>query len=61
MPREAHAHEVMKEWGFEYKSQVVWDKDKIGNGFSFRNQHEVLLVGTKDDIPAPAPGTNGRA
>jgi N6-adenosine-specific RNA methylase IME4 len=57
VPMEAHAHEVMKEWGFEYKSQVAWDKGEISNGFWFRNQHEVLLVGTKGNIPAPAPGT----
>jgi N6-adenosine-specific RNA methylase IME4 len=51
------AYEVMKAWGFEYKSHCVWEKDKIGTGYWFINQHEILLVGTRGDIPAPAPGT----
>jgi len=34
----------------------VWSKDRIGNGYWFRNKHELLLVGTRGDIPAPAPG-----
>lgn len=50
------ALEVMKEWGFTYKSQFVWVKDKLGTGYWNRNRHELLLVGTKGDIPAPAMG-----
>ena len=45
---------VMEAWGFEYKSHAVWDKIHIGTGYWFRNSHELLLVGTKGDIPAPA-------
>lgn len=48
---------VMTAWGFEYKSQAIWRKDRIGTGYWFRNQHELLLVGTRGNIPAPAPGT----
>jgi N6-adenosine-specific RNA methylase IME4 len=48
---------VMKAWGFAYKSQFVWVKDRIGLGFWSRNKHEILLVGTRGHIPAPAPGT----
>ena len=44
-------------WGFTYKSHCVWTKDRIGTGYWFRNAHELLLVGTKGQIPAPAPGT----
>ena len=43
--------------GFVYKSQCIWAKDKIGLGFWFRNQHEILIVAVKGDIPAPAHGT----
>lgn len=50
------ALEVMKGWGFEYKSHAVWDKVHIGTGYWFRNRHELLLVGTKGSIPAPAMG-----
>lgn len=47
---------VMESWGFEYKSNLVWVKDKIGTGYWFRNQHELLLIGTRGDVPAPAMG-----
>ena len=46
--------QVMNSWGFKYRSNAVWVKDKIGNGYYFRGQHEILLLGKKgDDIPTP--------
>jgi N6-adenosine-specific RNA methylase IME4 len=51
------AIEVMRAWGFTYKTCAVWSKDRIGTGYWFRNQHEILLVGTRGQIPAPAMGT----
>jgi N6-adenosine-specific RNA methylase IME4 len=48
---------VLKAWGFVYRSQYVWVKDRIGLGFWSRNKHEILLIGTRGHIPAPAPGT----
>jgi N6-adenosine-specific RNA methylase IME4 len=56
-PMLPHALVVMAAWGFTYKSHVVWAKDRIGNGYWFRNKHELLLVGTRGAIPAPAMGT----
>ncbi|WP_336801461.1 MT-A70 family methyltransferase [Kaistia sp. MMO-174] len=47
---------VMEGWGFEYKSHFIWSKDRTGTGYWNRNKHELLLVGTRGDIPAPAPG-----
>ena len=48
--------EVMKAWGFEYKTNIVWEKirkdgmpDGRGVGFYFRNVTEVLLFGVKGD------------
>jgi hypothetical protein len=29
----------------------------VGTGYWFRNQHELLLVGTRGRVPAPAMGT----
>jgi N6-adenosine-specific RNA methylase IME4 len=52
-----HALVVMRSWSFTYKSQFVWVKNKIGLGFWNRNKHELLLIGTRGHIPAPAPGT----
>jgi len=49
---------VMKEWGFEYKTYIVWQKirkdnelHKGGVGFYFRNNTELLLFGTKGKSP----------
>lgn len=44
---------VMEAVGFEYKSQAVWDKGMIGTGYIFRNQHEVLLYGSRGSPPMP--------
>jgi N6-adenosine-specific RNA methylase IME4 len=48
---------VMKDWGFQYKSHFVWVKDLTGTGYWARNKHELLLVGTRGSVPAPAMGT----
>jgi N6-adenosine-specific RNA methylase IME4 len=47
---------VMSAWGFAYKSHLAWKKPHAGTGFWFRNRHELLLVGTRGKIPAPALG-----
>jgi N6-adenosine-specific RNA methylase IME4 len=57
VPMLPDALRVMAAWQFEYKSHAVWLKDRIGTGYWFRNQHELLLVGTRGNIPAPAMGT----
>jgi N6-adenosine-specific RNA methylase IME4 len=56
IPMLPQALEVMSAWGFAYKSQFVWTKDKIGPGYWVREQHELLLIGTRGAVPAPAPG-----
>jgi N6-adenosine-specific RNA methylase IME4 len=53
-PKLQEALKVMKAWGFEYKTHAVWDKEKIGMGFWFRGQHELLLVGTRGHVSPPA-------
>jgi N6-adenosine-specific RNA methylase IME4 len=57
VPHEAIGHEVMRLRGFTYKTQVAWDKEIGGTGYWFTNQHEILLVGVRGNVPAPAPGT----
>jgi hypothetical protein len=44
-----------------YKSHFIWAKDRAGNGYWNRNKHELLLVGTRGDVPAPSQGGNWRA
>lgn len=49
------ALDVMNAWGFTYKSNFVWVKDRVGTGYWNRNKHEMLLVGTKGNVPSPDP------
>lgn len=57
VPKLLHTLDVMKVWGFEYKSNLVWDKVHIATGYWVRNQHELLLIRTRGAIAAPEPGT----
>lgn len=54
-PKLADSMAVLAAWGFEYKTCAIWDKQKIGMGYYFRQQHELLLVATKGNPPAPLP------
>ncbi|TPO01370.1 S-adenosylmethionine-binding protein [Mesorhizobium sp. B1-1-5] len=55
---------VMRSWGFEYKSNIVWHKvrkdggsDGRGVGFYFRNVTELLLFGVRGkNARTEAPG-----
>ena len=54
-PKLKEAFVVLEGWGFEYKTHAVWDKEKIGMGYWFRGQHELLLVATRGKkSPPPA-------
>ena len=55
--------EVMKRWGFTYKTNIVWYKirkdggpDGRGVGFYFRNVTELVLFGTRGSLRTLAPG-----
>lgn len=55
--------EIMAEWGFTYKTNIVWYKtrkdggpDGRGVGFYFRNVTELLLFGVKGRMRTLAPG-----
>ena len=52
-PKLNEAFEVIKAWGFIYKTNMIWVKDKIGLGWYCRNQHEILLISEKGDMPLP--------
>lgn len=55
---------VMAEWGFQYKSNIIWEKirkdggpDGRGVGFYFRNVTEILLFGVRGkNVRTLAPG-----
>ena len=55
--------EVMKRWGFTYKTNLVWYKvrkdggpDGRGVGFYFRNVTELVLFGVRGSLRTLAPG-----
>jgi N6-adenosine-specific RNA methylase IME4 len=54
-PKLEEALRVINAWGFAYVTCAIWDKEKIGMGYYFRQQHELLLVAKKGNIPAPIP------
>ena len=49
------AFPIMKAWGFQYSTNMVWGKPRMGQGFRVRGQHEILLVGVRGKFPQPAP------
>jgi N6-adenosine-specific RNA methylase IME4 len=50
------AVDLVRAWGFTLKTTAVWVKPSIGLGYLLRNRHELLIIATKGDIPAPPPG-----
>jgi len=48
------AMQVMDAWGFSYKTNFAWIKDRA-RGFAWwaNSKHELLLVGVRSDPPAP--------
>lgn len=59
----AEGLEVMKRWGFTYKSNMVWYKirkdggpDGRGVGFYFRNVTELILFGVRGSMRTLKPG-----
>jgi N6-adenosine-specific RNA methylase IME4 len=54
-PKLAEAMRVIDSWGFTYRTCAVWDKEVIGMGYYFRQQHELLLVATKGSPVTPLP------
>ena len=52
-PKLEWAIELIKTWGFEFKTCAVWNKDNFGMGYWFRISHELLLVATKGQFSPP--------
>jgi N6-adenosine-specific RNA methylase IME4 len=47
------AFEVLRAWGFKYKTNLAWDKEIMGMGHWVRVQHEHLLIASKGTPPLP--------
>lgn len=53
-PKLSECMEVLKAWGFSYRTKIVWVKDKIGMGYHVREQHESLLIAKRGELAPPA-------
>ena len=44
--------QILKRWGFEFKSTFVWVKPQMGIGNYWRNSHEIMLLGVRGKLTA---------
>jgi N6-adenosine-specific RNA methylase IME4 len=54
-PKLTEAISVIEAWGFNYRTHCIWDKGKIGMGYWFRGQHELLLLAVRGNFNVPLP------
>ena len=54
------AFAVMADWGFTYRTHAIWVKRRPGRargpGYWLTGEHEILMLGTRGQPPAPAQG-----
>lgn len=54
---------VMAAWGFDYKTHAIWHKLRNGlgrgSGYWFTGEHELILIGTRGKVVAPATALCG--
>ncbi len=56
-PHLPEALRVLDFWGFEYKTMVTWNKERLGLGWWLRSRTEHVLLGAR---PGTKPGRMGR-
>ncbi|MEM9043488.1 MAG: MT-A70 family methyltransferase [Pseudomonadota bacterium] len=44
---------IMRSWGFRYSTHAIWDKERIGTGFWFRGEHELVYLCRRGRYPRP--------
>jgi len=54
-PKLTEAVDVLRTWGFNYRTNSVWVKNYIGPGYYFRQRHELLLLAVRGTPPTPLP------
>lgn len=48
------AIKVLRAWGFDYKTNIAWIKDRgRGKGWFLKSKHELLLIGVRENTPHP--------
>ncbi len=53
--REGIGVRVVRAWGFEVVSEIVWEKNQMGLGAFPRPAHEILLVCRRGKLPFAGP------
>jgi N6-adenosine-specific RNA methylase IME4 len=54
-PKLREGMDVVEAWGFDYRTCMIWVKDKIGMGYYARQQHELLLIARRGELKVPDP------
>ena len=54
-PKLPEALEVIKQWRFTYKSNMIWHKSRLGCGYWSRVSHEHILIATRGKPTPPEP------
>lgn len=54
-PKVDEALEVIESWGFKYRTNFAWVKDRIGQGYYARQKHEMLMIAVRGDMHTPDP------
>ena len=52
--------EVIKAWGFEYKTMITWVKDRFGLGQYFRGQTEHCMFAVRGNLPYRTRESDGK-
>ena len=55
-PKVGEAIDVVRAWGFHYRTNFVWVKDRIGMGYYNRQKHEMLMIAVKGNMPTRDTG-----
>jgi N6-adenosine-specific RNA methylase IME4 len=55
VPMMQEALEVIEAWGFEYKTNIIWDKIKHNMGHYFSVRHELLYICTRGSCLPDTP------
>jgi N6-adenosine-specific RNA methylase IME4 len=55
-PKLPESLRVIEAWGFKYVTHMVWVKHAAGLGYWVRNQHELLIIGSRGNMRSP-PGS----
>ena len=53
LPKLEEALQVVNAWGFKYRTAIVWDKVRMGQGIYTRQQTELLLIAIKGNMYSP--------